>query len=217
MSFLTSSLIAATTTVFIGSTSSPLSKNVIDYIDQNPDLKKNLSIVDIEQEPKQERWKNLESLLARCGISSTRAGIPAIVSEDEGRIECKTSDLPVLSKLRELNGCTALSECVATAKTYKDSVWKIDWTESLIFKEVCVGTDNREATKILHSTSIGNKAEKIGLFFSARKDGRAVLDIYKGKLTWILANAETSLTSSSLGLTYRLTSKPSSVLEVLCR
>jgi hypothetical protein len=218
LSLLTTSLIAAaTTTVFLGSQGSPLSTKIADYLQEHPTLKNQVKVVDMDQGEKQAQWQVMESLLARCGISSTMAGIPAVVTEDEGRIECHTSDYPVLARLRQLNGCTALSECVATKKSFVKGSWVSEWSRSLRISDVCAGGKTTEASTVLPVTKAGGKTEGLGLVFTAGKDGRATLEVYHGKLTWILASAETSLTATSLGLSQRLAGRTSDFLEVSCR
>ncbi len=200
--------------LYIGAAKSPLSKNVLSFLEKHPDVKSRLTIIDVELDGA--HWRDLESQLARCGISKTMSGIPALISEgpiSDGsqRVECFVSDEPIIDKLRELNGCSMLRECVASKEIYVSGGWKTLWSKTVDVSNVCAGTPGSSVNLNLED-KFGMTLQTLG----ASAPAEVLLEIWSGKLSYIVASSATALPAESLSLTYRPPGDKG-VLTIKCR
>ena len=194
--------------LYIGASKSPLSEHVLSYLKKHPHVKSRLTMIDVELDAA--HWRDLESQLARCGIGKGMSGVPALILEGSQRVECISSDDPIIDKLRELNGCSMLRECIASKDIYVSGGWRTLWSKTVDVSNTCAGTPG-SSVNINLQDKFGMTLQTLG----TPESTEVLLEVWSGKLSYIVASSKSSVPAKSLSLTYR-PQRDKGVLTIKC-
>lgn len=209
--------------LYYSSQSSPLSKNVLEYIQTRKDELNHLILFDVATNS--DGWEIAEKALKEpCGVS----GVPILIEKTTSpeSVKCHTSDVGVIERLKTITSsqtdkaalkfeCSALTECVVSKRKYENSgKWKTLWTKSTAPTQLCHGSTNASHTLSLESDlglALGVLEAPIGA-----KKYFVNADLYSGKISFVLASFKTDTAATTLEATYRMTPKSKEIINIEC-